>query len=546
MNNTTSNQLLLSSSSSSFPIVPPMSTTTPWDPQIVANRQHIDKVENVKKELDNVNLKRKRTYSENYQIVQAMKERTLILKNTIQTKASASSSSNDDNNNNYSEKELAALKSSMAKNLKQILSDTNRAKKSHRVLHASIAKLGKSIDKNFQPDLFLYKPSKKLTKKEMLQIRKHINHSVTTHIAMIGANTANNDESDIMMNKYNKDSESTKINNNKTSSSSSSSSSSKKQGKEEVISINLIGNKDDNNKDNGKKKASKSSSNNSDSSNFDDEDNNNDNNNSNNNTTNPIHNLYMELNSIVTDLLCGKTEGAITWTMSNVDNDEDILDLEFQLRSLHYINLLSQNDMDGAVRYSQANFPKFVNKYGDAIQSLMGCLLFPGANSSNNKYAQMQSEETWQKTVQTFKRCYCKQHGLPLNSALATAVNVGVGAMDDIRKLDSIMEKKNTGSNFFRDDGNNNNDDNNNNETWHELKELPVNIEIGQDVQFHSIFTCPVSKEQATALNPPVLLTCGHALCKESMLLIARGRSRFKCPYCPREIFGRDVIELSI
>ena len=29
-----------------------------------------------------------------------------------------------------------------------------------------------------------------------------------------------------------------------------------------------------------------------------------------------------------------------------------------------------------------------------------------------------------------------------------------------------------------------------------------------------SLYSCPVSREQSTATNPPLLLPCGHVLCK--------------------------------
>ena len=48
--------------------------------------------------------------------------------------------------------------------------------------------------------------------------------------------------------------------------------------------------------------------------------------------------------------------------------------------------------------------------------------------------------------------------------------------------------------------------------------------------------TAQVSREQSTAGNPPMLLPCGHALAKQSLLKIAKNSGRpFKCPYCPME-----------
>jgi hypothetical protein len=43
-------------------------------------------------------------------------------------------------------------------------------------------------------------------------------------------------------------------------------------------------------------------------------------------------------------------------------------------------------------------------------------------------------------------------------------------------------------------------------------KELPYEIHLLNEMKYHSVFICPVTKEASTEDNPPVLLTCGHVI----------------------------------
>jgi hypothetical protein len=43
-------------------------------------------------------------------------------------------------------------------------------------------------------------------------------------------------------------------------------------------------------------------------------------------------------------------------------------------------------------------------------------------------------------------------------------------------------------------------------------KELPYEIHLTNQLKFHSLFICPVTKEISTPENPPMLLLCGHAV----------------------------------
>jgi len=42
-------------------------------------------------------------------------------------------------------------------------------------------------------------------------------------------------------------------------------------------------------------------------------------------------------------------------------------------------------------------------------------------------------------------------------------------------------------------------------------------------------------REQASNENPPMLLKCGHVICRNSMARIMKPNNRFKCPTCPTE-----------
>ena len=62
------------------------------------------------------------------------------------------------------------------------------------------------------------------------------------------------------------------------------------------------------------------------------------------------------------------------------------------------------------------------------------------------------------------------------------------------------------------------------------IEQLPVDLELGPEFIFHSIFACPVSRDQSGPNNPPMMLPCGHVLCATSIDRIAKNPSRsFNC-----------------
>ena len=82
-------------------------------------------------------------------------------------------------------------------------------------------------------------------------------------------------------------------------------------------------------------------------------------------------------------------------------------------------------------------------------------------------------------------------------------------------------------------------------------KELPYEIHLLNEMKFHSVFICPVTKEASTEDNPPMLLTCGHVISKNAINKMInsstlRNRTQIKCPTCPNTQSEADCIELKI
>jgi hypothetical protein len=144
---------------------------------------------------------------------------------------------------------------------------------------------------------------------------------------------------------------------------------------------------------------------------------------------------------------------------------------------------------------------------------LMGSLVYCG-QLEFSPYANLVSGMADIDLKAQFARDYCRLLGLPQDSALYTCVTAGTLAIPTLLKAATLMKDK---------------------PDWNTGEQLPVEIELQIDPTnpnaaahnvYHSIFSCPVSKEQSTPTNPPVRLPCGHAICKQSMERLLRQNTR--------------------
>mmetsp|Transcript_27446 Transcript_27446/g.38710 ORF Transcript_27446/g.38710 Transcript_27446/m.38710 type:complete len:430 (-) Transcript_27446:527-1816(-) len=184
--------------------------------------------------------------------------------------------------------------------------------------------------------------------------------------------------------------------------------------------------------------------------------------------------------------------------------------LEFKLHRLNYLHLLLQLKQTEALHYARKHFAPFSNIHIKEIQRLMACLLYVGRLESS-PYKDMVTSNMWLDISHDFSSACCSVLGLSMESPLYTSITAGSLSLPKQLKVAAMMQSK-------------------------QMKFTPVEVELGKPFQFHSIFACPVSREQSTSDNPPMRLYCGHVLAKSSLMRLSKnGTSRFKCPYCPTE-----------
>ena len=79
---------------------------------------------------------------------------------------------------------------------------------------------------------------------------------------------------------------------------------------------------------------------------------------------------------------------------------------------------------------------------------------------------------------------------------------------------------------------------------WNAKDELPIEIDVGPNARYHSIFACPILKQQTTDNNPPMRLTCGHVISRDALNKLSVGH-KLKCPYCPQEQNPNDARQIT-
>ncbi|KAF2483714.1 RMND5A protein [Neohortaea acidophila] len=237
--------------------------------------------------------------------------------------------------------------------------------------------------------------------------------------------------------------------------------------------------------------------------------------------------MYHVLNSLNNQHDLGP---AIAWARVNSNELERRgSNLEFELAQLKFIELYTScedpyHPFAGplqALQYARDTFPAFSSRYCKQTSNLLGSLAFSTALDQSPYTSFFHDESTYTNVAATFTREFCGMLGLSEASPLYTAVTAGGISLPILEKVERVMAQSRG--------------------QWTSVNELPVETPLPPGMQYHSIFVCPVSKEQGTDANPPMMLPCGHVIAKESLEMHARGKSRMKCPYCPNESHPREA-----
>ncbi|XP_060844989.1 E3 ubiquitin-protein ligase RMND5A-like [Rhopalosiphum padi] len=192
--------------------------------------------------------------------------------------------------------------------------------------------------------------------------------------------------------------------------------------------------------------------------------------------------------------------------------------LEFKLHQLAFLSIIQKGveHQTEAVTYARANFSQFVDRYEKEIQTMMGMLLFVPQGVNNSPYSEMVQENLWDEVIELFTRDACTLLGLSFDSLLNVSVNAGCAALPALLNIKHVMTQRKV------------------NDIWKGKDELPIEIDLDTEHRYHSMFACPILRQQSSDTNPPMRLICGHIISKDALNKLGHS-TKLKCPYCPME-----------
>ncbi|KAK4462080.1 protein RMD5 A [Cladorrhinum samala] len=248
-----------------------------------------------------------------------------------------------------------------------------------------------------------------------------------------------------------------------------------------------------------------------------------------------LHNHFSEMYSILQHLKAKDLDPAIAWAGRNsAELEARGSNLEFELSKLKYIWLFKgpavnglpdddNNGFLGALTYARKTFSRFGARHLAEIQKLV-CAMAYAPNLSASPYAStFATDSAFADVASSFTREFCSLLGLSAESPLYLAATAGALALPQLMKYTQKTRAKGT--------------------EWTTANELAFETPLPESMLYHSIFVCPVSKEQTTDANPPMMIPCGHVLAKETLARLCKG-TRFKCPYCPSEGLLKDARQI--
>ncbi|XP_015679445.1 E3 ubiquitin-protein transferase RMND5B isoform X2 [Protobothrops mucrosquamatus] len=227
---------------------------------------------------------------------------------------------------------------------------------------------------------------------------------------------------------------------------------------------------------------------------------------------------FLELNSILEALHKQDLGPALSWAVFHRQQLADLNStLEFQLHRLHFIRLLSGGPGKELEALSYArHFQPFAHLHKQEIQVMMGSLVYLRLGLQNSPYRHLLDESHWTEICESFTRDACALLGLSVESPLSVSFAAGCVALPVLMNIKAVIEQRQcTG-------------------VWSHKDELPIEVELGMKCWYHSVFACPILRQQTTDSNPPIKLICGHVISRDALNKLING-GKLKCPYCPME-----------